>query len=199
MWFVYVLRCNDGSVYIGQTDNLNQRLSRHNAGTAAAHTAKRRPVRVIYAEAYPTREECLRRERQLKGWTRAKKELAARVSTVVERQPALCDEERRADARVLPVLPSGGMDQAQSRALGETAEGDLDADVAMPIEVKPIVAERSLRTADAAARSVQLRVGMPRPSRKGDWECPYQIVGLGKSRPQVAYGLDGIQALLMAN
>jgi len=39
---------------------------------------------------------------------------------------------------------------------------------------------------------------MPRPSPKGDWECPYQIVGLGKSRFRVAYGLDGIQALLMA-
>ena len=68
----------------------------------------------------------------------------------------------------------------------------------MPIELKPIVAERSLRTADAAVRSVQIRLGMPRPSPKGDWECPYQIVGLGRSRPQLAYGLDGIQALLMA-
>lgn len=65
------------------------------------------------------------------------------------------------------------------------------------MKLGPIVAERSLRTA-GAGRAVKLRLGMPRPLPKSDWECPYQIVGLGKSQPKVAYGLDGLQALLMA-
>jgi hypothetical protein len=68
----------------------------------------------------------------------------------------------------------------------------------MASELKPVIVERTLRSEGGAARPVQLRLGMPRPSPKGDWECPYQIVGLGKSRPQVACGLDGMQALLMA-
>ena len=63
-----------GSLYVGETNDVSSRLTRHNAGTAAAHTAKRGPVRLVYTERYPTREGCLRRERQLKRWTRAKKE-----------------------------------------------------------------------------------------------------------------------------
>jgi len=50
------------------------RVARHNAGTGAAHTAKHRPVRLVYTEEYTDRLDCLRRERQLKRWTRSKKE-----------------------------------------------------------------------------------------------------------------------------
>ena len=74
MWFVYILRCVDDSLYIGETNDVASRLARHNDGTAAAHTARRRPVRLVYTEQYPTREDCLKRERQLKGWTRGKKQ-----------------------------------------------------------------------------------------------------------------------------
>ena len=74
MWFVYILRCSDDSLYIGETNNLAGRLARHNDGVAAAYTARRRPVRIVYTEQHSTRAECLKRERQLKGWTRAKKE-----------------------------------------------------------------------------------------------------------------------------
>ena len=74
MWFVYILRCADNSLYIGETNDVASRVARHNDGAGAAHTAKRRPVRLVYAEQYATRQGCLERERQLKGWTRAKKE-----------------------------------------------------------------------------------------------------------------------------
>ena len=74
MWSIYILRCADGSLYVGETNNVARRVARHNDGTAAAHTAQRRPVRVVYTEEYARREDCLRRERQLKRWTRAKKE-----------------------------------------------------------------------------------------------------------------------------
>ena len=74
MWFVYILRCADDSLYIGETHDLAGRLTRHNEGSAAAYTARRRPVRLVYQEEHTTRRDCLKRERQLKRWTRAKKE-----------------------------------------------------------------------------------------------------------------------------
>lgn len=81
MWFVDILRCADNSLYIGETNDLQRRLARHNAGTAANHTATRRPVQLVYSEAFAPQEDALKRERQLKQWTRAKKEaLIARGS-----------------------------------------------------------------------------------------------------------------------
>jgi len=74
MWFIYILRCADDSLYIGETNDISGRVARHNHGRAAAYTATRRPVRVVYTEKYSNRLECLCRERQLKRWTRAKKE-----------------------------------------------------------------------------------------------------------------------------
>ena len=74
MWFVYILRCADDSLYVGETSDIARRVARHNEGLAAAHTASRRPVQLVYMEQYSTRGECLKRERQLKGWRRAKKE-----------------------------------------------------------------------------------------------------------------------------
>ena len=74
MWFVYVLRCADNSLYIGQTNDILTRLARHNEGLASAHTAIRCPVRLVYTEKYESQSDSLKRERQLKRWTRAKKE-----------------------------------------------------------------------------------------------------------------------------
>lgn len=74
MWFVYILRCADTSLYVGETGNLDLRVAKHNNGRASAFTACRRPVVLAYSESHPTREDALRRERQLKRWTRAKKE-----------------------------------------------------------------------------------------------------------------------------
>lgn len=74
MWFVYILRRADNSFYVGETNDLPSRIAKHNDGSAAMHTARRRPVRLVYSEQYANRAECLMRERQLKGWTRSKKE-----------------------------------------------------------------------------------------------------------------------------
>jgi predicted GIY-YIG superfamily endonuclease len=68
------LRCADDSFYIGETNDVASRVAQHNDGSGAAHTAKHRPVRVVYTEGYDNRLVCLKRERQLKRWTRAKKE-----------------------------------------------------------------------------------------------------------------------------
>ena len=74
MRFVYILRCADGSLYIGETHDVAQRVAAHNKGCASAHTAKRRPVQLAYVEAHANREAALAREQQLKRWSRAKKE-----------------------------------------------------------------------------------------------------------------------------
>jgi putative endonuclease len=74
VWFVYILRCVDNSLYIGETSDLESRLNKHLEGIGSSFTARRRPVVLAYCEAHPDRDAALKRERQLKGWTRAKKE-----------------------------------------------------------------------------------------------------------------------------
>jgi putative endonuclease len=74
MPFVYLLRCADQSLYVGHTSDLASREQTHNEGYGAAYTAKRRPVRIVYAEEYTSELDALRRERQIKGWTSRKKE-----------------------------------------------------------------------------------------------------------------------------
>jgi predicted GIY-YIG superfamily endonuclease len=84
--YVYILRCADGSLYIGETEDLGRRLTQHAAGTACQFTAARLPVVLAHSETHPTRDAALRRERQLKGWTRAKKEaLIANDLTLLKR------------------------------------------------------------------------------------------------------------------
>lgn len=70
MYHVYILRCSNNSLYIGH----RARVETHNSGRGAAHTSRHRPVELIYSETLPTRLATIRRERQLKRWTREKKE-----------------------------------------------------------------------------------------------------------------------------
>ncbi|MGE3275236.1 MAG: GIY-YIG nuclease family protein [Vicinamibacterales bacterium] len=74
MHFVYVLRCANGALYIGETADLARRLEQHRDGSASGFTASRRPVALEYFERHETRAAALERERQLKRWSRAKKE-----------------------------------------------------------------------------------------------------------------------------
>lgn len=74
MHFVYILRCADQSLYIGETDDIERRVARHNDGRACRYTARRLPVELIYREELSDYLAARRRERQLKRWTRAKKE-----------------------------------------------------------------------------------------------------------------------------
>ena len=78
MHYVYLLRCRDGSPYIGQTNNIRRRVNEHNNGRGTAYTLERRPVKLIYVEPHATRTAAVQRERQLKGWSRRKKEALIR-------------------------------------------------------------------------------------------------------------------------
>ena len=71
--YTYILRCADGTLYTGWTNDLEKRLAAHNAGTAAKYTRPRRPVTLVYQEAFPTKEEAMRSEWQIKRLTRAEK------------------------------------------------------------------------------------------------------------------------------
>ncbi|WP_342164477.1 GIY-YIG nuclease family protein [Methylobacterium sp. SD21] len=74
--FVYILRCADGSYYVGSArgESLDRRLSEHQAGTYEGYTSKRRPVTLVYAEHFDRITDAIAAERRLKGWSRAKKE-----------------------------------------------------------------------------------------------------------------------------
>ena len=72
--WVYILKCNDGSYYTGKTQNLEMRLAEHKQGTYKGCTSKRRPVTLMYSQVFPTYVEAIQAERQIKAWSRAKKE-----------------------------------------------------------------------------------------------------------------------------
>ena len=73
-FYVYILKCADGSYYTGHTDNLDVRVAAHRQGLIPGYTRKRRPVQFVFADEFPTRIDALERERQIKKWTRAKKQ-----------------------------------------------------------------------------------------------------------------------------
>jgi predicted GIY-YIG superfamily endonuclease len=73
-WLVYLLRCRDGSLYTGITNDLDRRLQAHAAGTASRYTRSRLPVTLAYAEPQPTKSRALKREAAIKGLRRAEKE-----------------------------------------------------------------------------------------------------------------------------
>ncbi|WP_273793653.1 GIY-YIG nuclease family protein [Brucella anthropi] len=72
---VYILHCADGSYYTGLTkQNIEARLWEHNEGIYDSYTKKRRPVELVFTETYERIVDAIARERQIKGWSRAKKE-----------------------------------------------------------------------------------------------------------------------------
>ena len=71
--FVYILECNDGTLYTGWTTNLNRRVAEHNAGRGARYTRSRRPVKLVYHETHPDRRRAMQREAAIKKLPRAGK------------------------------------------------------------------------------------------------------------------------------
>jgi putative endonuclease len=72
-WFVYILECKDGRLYTGITNDLKRRIKQHNRGQGCRFTKFRIPVKLKYSEFYPSREAALKRESEIKRWTRDKK------------------------------------------------------------------------------------------------------------------------------
>ena len=84
MNYTYLLQCADGTYYCGWTNDLEKRLASHNAGKGGKYTRARLPVKLVYYEEFGEIEQAIAREKQIKGWTRAKKE--ALIDTINPRR-----------------------------------------------------------------------------------------------------------------
>ena len=78
MYYVYLLRCADGSLYCGYTDDLTRRVRIHNEGKGAKYTRSRRPVSLVYKESFEEKRAALKREYAIKRLTREEKLLLVR-------------------------------------------------------------------------------------------------------------------------
>ena len=77
--YLYILRCHDGSYYVGSTrDSLEMRVAEHNAGSFGGYTVSRRPVALVFQQEFDRIEDAIAAERQVKGWRREKKEALIR-------------------------------------------------------------------------------------------------------------------------
>ncbi len=95
-FWVYILKCSDGSYYTGHTDNLETRLSQHALGLGGVYTSERQPVSLVYHDMFNDRDTAFRAERRIKGWTRAKKEALMAGDWQKIRRLAVPPQERAA-------------------------------------------------------------------------------------------------------
>lgn len=72
--FKYIIECDDGSFYTGSSPNPEERFKRHKAGTGSRYTRMHKPVRIVYIEQFEGKSHALKREIQIKGWSKMKKE-----------------------------------------------------------------------------------------------------------------------------
>ncbi len=73
-YFVYILKCSDESYYTGVTNNLEKRINEHQYGIAKGYTSSRLPVELVFSERFSDVNQAIRFEKQVKGWSRKKKE-----------------------------------------------------------------------------------------------------------------------------
>ena len=76
--WTYMLRCSDGSYYVGSTTNLERRLQEHNDGAGAAYTRRRRPVELVWSSWHPSIKEAFFSEKRIQNWSRSKREALIR-------------------------------------------------------------------------------------------------------------------------
>ncbi len=73
MWYIYVIRCNDGTLYTGATTDIGRRVKEHNKKKGGRYTRSRLPVKLVYNEKCATRSKALRREAEIKSYPRVEK------------------------------------------------------------------------------------------------------------------------------
>lgn len=74
MFFIYILKCGDGSYYTGHTDDLEKRIAEHRVGALAGYTSTRLPIELVFKQEFDSRSAALALEQKIKGWSRKKKE-----------------------------------------------------------------------------------------------------------------------------
>lgn len=73
MWFVYIILCQDSSLYTGSTNNLEKRFQDHQKGKGSKYTRSHKPLKVIYQEELDSKSTALKRELEIKSWNRDQK------------------------------------------------------------------------------------------------------------------------------
>ena len=126
-FFAYILRCADGSHYVGHTDDLEARIGAHQSGSIPGYTQKRRPLQLVWSQDFHSREDALAAERQIKGWSRAKKEALIRgdweavqllsrklfLRYAASTSSAATQDERGGNNAQQPFVPSRGLSEAE--------------------------------------------------------------------------------------
>jgi putative endonuclease len=92
--FVYIVRCADQSLYIGSTADVEARVAAHNEGRGGSYACRRRPVMLVFQERHETLESA-DRERQIKRWSRAKKEMLVSGGAMALKRLAISHSSRR--------------------------------------------------------------------------------------------------------
>jgi putative endonuclease len=90
-YYVYILRCSDGTYYTGYARDIARRLEEHNKGRAAKYTSGRRPVELVYYESFDDKSLAAKREYEIKQWSRAKKQALLDGVTIAPQPPFSCD------------------------------------------------------------------------------------------------------------
>jgi predicted GIY-YIG superfamily endonuclease len=91
MAWMYILKCGDGSYYVGSTKNLDLRIAQHQSGNGSRYTSGRLPVELVYGEEYERVVDAYAREKQVQNWGRAKRE--ALIAGKPEILPALAKKK----------------------------------------------------------------------------------------------------------
>ncbi|MES2337321.1 MAG: TrmH family RNA methyltransferase [Pseudomonadota bacterium] len=169
-FWTYILRCADGKYYTGHTDNLEQRVAQHQSGEVPGFTTMRRPVTYEWSQEFPTRAEALASERQIKGWTRRKKEALIRGDWADLHDAAIPPRERALRLR------SGRTGEGEDAAVTEPfVLSEVEAPAPPPppviVLVRPQLGENIGKAARAMLnfgltemRLVAPRDGWPNPS-----------------------------------
>jgi predicted GIY-YIG superfamily endonuclease len=98
-YFVYILRCCDDSLYTGRSPDPERRLSEHNLGIGGDYTSRRRPVVLVWSSPFESEQDAYVVERQIKGWTRAKKEALIAGDFDLLHELAVSSERKRREMR----------------------------------------------------------------------------------------------------
>lgn len=91
VYYTYMVVCRDGTLYTGYTDDLVQRMRKHNSGRGAKYTRSRLPVRLVYWEKYASKQQAMRREYAIKQWSRQQK---LQLLAPQQRQQILAEKKR---------------------------------------------------------------------------------------------------------
>ena len=73
-FYLYIIKCNDGSYYVGHTDEIEKRISEHMLGSIPSYTSTRLPIELVFVQNFNSRTEAIDMERRIKKWSRKKKE-----------------------------------------------------------------------------------------------------------------------------